>query len=76
MKIGKIEIKEGDKIRFMIGIRIFIGTVKEITAYNDIIVEDLLGNVIAFKPRNAKFIQLLTTEEWNRILERYNQNKK
>ena len=76
MKIGKIEIKEGDKVRFMIGIRIFIGVVKEITEYNDIIVEDVVGNIIAFKPRNAKFIQLITDEEWNRILERYNKNKK
>jgi len=73
IKWGSITVEEGQRCRFMIGIRIFIGTVKEITEYNDIVVEDILGQPIIFKPKNLKFFQILNEEQYQKILIQYNQ---
>jgi len=75
IKIGEIEIRKNCKLRVMIGIRIFIGEVTEITEYNDIIIIDVKGNKLAFKPKNTKFIQLLTEEEYERIISTYTNKK-
>lgn len=73
---GKTTICEKDKVRVMIGIRIFIGEIEEIDEYNNIILRDVKQNVIIFKPRNVKFIQKISEEEFVRIKMRYDQEKK
>lgn len=67
------KICEGDKVRTMIGIKIFIGVIEEIDEYNNIVLKDVKNNVLVFKLKNVKFIQKLTDDEFNRIIQRYKQ---
>lgn len=71
LRYGKVKITIGSKLRVMIGIRIFLVEVKDIDPYSNIIAEDILGNPLIFKPKNCKFINVLTEEQWAELKKRY-----
>ncbi len=69
--VGKVQICVGDKVKAQIGSKVFIGVVDDISLFGDITLLDVFGNLVVFKPRNAKYIAKLTEDQWQKILERY-----
>ncbi len=71
MTIRGLPLKKGDKIRVMIGIRLFIGEIVNIDEYGNILINDVKGNPVTFRPKDAKFIQIIPEAEYQAIKNRY-----
>ncbi len=71
MPIRGLPLKQGSKIRVMIGIRIFIGEITNIDDYGNILLTDVRGNPITFRSKDAKFIQIVSEDEYENIKQRY-----
>jgi small nuclear ribonucleoprotein (snRNP)-like protein len=71
MPIRGLPLKPGSKIRVMIGIRVFIGEISNIDDYGNILLTDVKGNPITFRPKDAKFIQIISDSDYDNIRQRY-----
>ncbi len=71
IKWGKMTLRIGDPIRAIVGRYVYVGTVTDITEYNDLIIEDLKKQSVRIKMSKASVIQILSTEEFTEIKRRY-----
>jgi hypothetical protein len=71
LTIRGLPLKKGDKIRVMIGVKIFVGEIINIDEYGNILINDVKGNPLTFRPKDAKFIQLVPEPEYESIKRRY-----
>ena len=71
VKVNGLDIDIGSKLRVLITRYIFVGEVVQITEYNEIILKDIKNTPITFKPKDTKFIQVLSEEEYEAIKEKY-----
>nr|MCL7344715.1 hypothetical protein [Candidatus Aramenus sulfurataquae] len=55
----------------MIGVRIFIGEIINIDEYGNVLINDVKGNPLTFRPKDAKFIQIVPETEYEAIKNRY-----